>query len=678
MNRFAIFGVFVVIFSQTFSMLSAQNTVSASSGETIYVSDTGTPVVVDATINVTASATIENAMVVIGSGFVALEDILEYPTVLYGVVGEYDSSTGILSLSGSATAAQYREIFRSIRYKNANTHPAPGHRRITFSLGEALPFYPCGATEPHFYQLIHEHGNDWTIAKADAESRTYYGYSGYLATIICEDENTFITQKLDASAFIGASDAGKEDTWEWMCGPEIGTIFWKDNVTQTYANWNPSTSEPNNTGGAEHCACIYGLTHPTWGSAGLWNDVRIQPGANDLIVGYVLEYGGLPDDPVQSIADEKLVMVETYPLLNLDVSGSTVCEGSDAFLTVENSEIGVQYIVYQNLMPIDTLFGTGADILFNVQASSLSVGTNTLRIEASNSAYSGILSQNGIVNIIAYPFDNLNVISEAICSETDGLIVISDSESDVVYQAHINENIVGEQNGNGSSLQFTISESFLNNGDNTAEIYARRGDCSVILQDTANVRVNGFELLQIASEGSQIQAGTDGTIILTESEPDVLYLIQKTDTDTIASTVTGIGAQISTTVSAEYLHVGENYFDIYAVNGMCKINVGSEIIQVKDVIVIPGGFSPNGNGVNEQWTLQNIGNFPDNTVQVFNRWGILVFEGKAYDNQTVVWKGECQNQFDNGSSQLPEGTFFYVINPGDSSAVIKGNVYVKY
>ncbi|MEZ4961793.1 MAG: gliding motility-associated C-terminal domain-containing protein [Saprospiraceae bacterium] len=75
--------------------------------------------------------------------------------------------------------------------------------------------------------------------------------------------------------------------------------------------------------------------------------------------------------------------------------------------------------------------------------------------------------------------------------------------------------------------------------------------------------------------------------------------------------------------------------------------------ETMDTIIIYNGFSPNGDGTNEYFKIENIDKFPDNHVRVYNRWGLLVFEQKGYKN---TWGG-----FYKGTS-LPDGTYFYLID----------------
>jgi gliding motility-associated-like protein len=68
-------------------------------------------------------------------------------------------------------------------------------------------------------------------------------------------------------------------------------------------------------------------------------------------------------------------------------------------------------------------------------------------------------------------------------------------------------------------------------------------------------------------------------------------------------------------------------------------------------------LSPNGDGHNDAWEIDGINFYPDNTVDVFNRWGSLVWSGTHYDNKKVVWRGQNQQ-----GQPLPAGTYYYVID----------------
>lgn len=71
--------------------------------------------------------------------------------------------------------------------------------------------------------------------------------------------------------------------------------------------------------------------------------------------------------------------------------------------------------------------------------------------------------------------------------------------------------------------------------------------------------------------------------------------------------------------------------------------------------IIPNdGLSPNGDGINDVWVIPGIEAFPDALVEVYNRWGELLFRSIGYsDKWDATYKGK----------ELPVGTYYFVINP---------------
>ncbi|WP_350286326.1 BspA family leucine-rich repeat surface protein [uncultured Croceitalea sp.] len=73
------------------------------------------------------------------------------------------------------------------------------------------------------------------------------------------------------------------------------------------------------------------------------------------------------------------------------------------------------------------------------------------------------------------------------------------------------------------------------------------------------------------------------------------------------------------------------------------------------------GFSPDGDGNNEFWTIEGIENYPNNTVVIYNRWGDKVFQIEGYDNSGNVFRGDANQLTGFGANQLPEATYFFQI-----------------
>ena len=89
------------------------------------------------------------------------------------------------------------------------------------------------------------------------------------------------------------------------------------------------------------------------------------------------------------------------------------------------------------------------------------------------------------------------------------------------------------------------------------------------------------------------------------------------------------------------------------------------------------GFSPNnGNADSDHWEIAGINKYPNNEVRVYNRWGNLVYEIKGYDNTTNVWRGESNKGIVLGKKQLPDGSYFYIIDKKDGSKPQTGYVVI--
>lgn len=80
---------------------------------------------------------------------------------------------------------------------------------------------------------------------------------------------------------------------------------------------------------------------------------------------------------------------------------------------------------------------------------------------------------------------------------------------------------------------------------------------------------------------------------------------------------------------------------------------------VEDFLVIPPNlFSPNGDGINDYWVIDNIDNYPICEVIVFNRWGSEIFSSEGYQND---WDGTS------GGQNVSDGTYYYILKCADKT-----------
>jgi len=77
-------------------------------------------------------------------------------------------------------------------------------------------------------------------------------------------------------------------------------------------------------------------------------------------------------------------------------------------------------------------------------------------------------------------------------------------------------------------------------------------------------------------------------------------------------------------------------------------------------------------GNNNFFKIENIELYPNNTVQIYNRWGVIVYEMQGYDNNpNTAFRGISNGRATvQKTEELPVGIYFYIIkyeNGNDSS-----------
>ena len=92
-------------------------------------------------------------------------------------------------------------------------------------------------------------------------------------------------------------------------------------------------------------------------------------------------------------------------------------------------------------------------------------------------------------------------------------------------------------------------------------------------------------------------------------------------------------------------------------------------------LYIPNAFSPNNDGVNENWIIEGLAQFPEHQLTVYSRWETLILKESPYSND---WSGEIRASYSNSNGQnAPEGTYFYILELGNGHPPVKGFIYLK-
>jgi gliding motility-associated-like protein len=131
-------------------------------------------------------------------------------------------------------------------------------------------------------------------------------------------------------------------------------------------------------------------------------------------------------------------------------------------------------------------------------------------------------------------------------------------------------------------------------------------------------------------------------------------------------------------IGVRVIDVNGNVTDTSIVVEVVESGIDLDFDQIDDacdddvnttVVVVPSGFTPNGDGINDLFVITALDNFDQVELFVYNRYGNLVYESQQYEND---WDGTSSK---NGM-ELPDGTYYYVIQL-DGEAQRNGYVYIN-
>ncbi|MFP2994971.1 gliding motility-associated C-terminal domain-containing protein [Spongiivirga sp. MCCC 1A20706] len=86
-------------------------------------------------------------------------------------------------------------------------------------------------------------------------------------------------------------------------------------------------------------------------------------------------------------------------------------------------------------------------------------------------------------------------------------------------------------------------------------------------------------------------------------------------------------------------------------------------------------ITPNGDSLNNQLEINGIELFPDNKMEIFNRWGAKVYETNGYGIGNNFFRGFANSGNESGKS-LPSGTYFYVVNYSNGAEQVTKSGYL--
>ncbi len=214
-----------------------------------------------------------------------------------------------------------------------------------------------------------------------------------------------------------------------------------------------------------------------------------------------------------------------------------------------------------------------------------------------------------------------------------------------------------EQN---DSIVHYYDSTFTSTSEDLTDLHA--GTYTVTVTDLNGCQMTGtyqvsepFQGILLEGEVSEVSCKDqhDGAIDLTVTygTPPYTYLWSNGSTEEDLDSLDG-GTYIVTVT------------DIY---GCFEVDTFVVPVNPQECLHVYNAFSPNGDGVNDTWEIDNIYLYPQCVVKVYNQWGNMVFYSEGY---TIPWDGTYNGK------PLPSGTYYYVIDLGNGDVPYKGDVTI--
>lgn len=226
--------------------------------------------------------------------------------------------------------------------------------------------------------------------------------------------------------------------------------------------------------------------------------------------------------------------------------------------------------------------------------------------------------------------------------------------------------------GSNTNVNYNWSGPAINNGSNTANPeVSGAGVYTVVVTDN----ITGCASTQTVSVNSTSVLAAFNQDVTTGHGPLTVNFNNTSIGATTYSWSFGNGTSSQTNPSNTF-PTGTYTVILTAINGACS-DTAEIVIKVSESIgVIPEVFTPNGDGKNDVFEIKGIESYPNNSLQIFNRWGNPVYFAKPYKND---WDGTPNTAGKTGTSKLPTATYFYILDLGDEDKTIfRGFIQLQY
>ena len=273
----------------------------------------------------------------------------------------------------------------------------------------------------------------------------------------------------------------------------------------------------------------------------------------------------------------------------------------------------------------------------------------------------------------------LIVVDNAPKAVTDKNVFIKTPNSSILLNGN-------KSSGTGLTYLWTSKEGIIRNGETTptAEVsglgtyYLKVTDSyGCVSQDSVNVGL--YTQAVRDTSNTNMNFAVDINVLINDIpkkklDPSTLKIV----TSPQNGIATVVGDSLVSYLPNEYF-VGSDNFVYSICDYFQNCDQATVLVLVNDMpFFIPEAFSPNGDGINDEFEIKGLTKYKTVEVEVFNRWGNVVYQSKNYgkgQGKDEFWDGKAGQGVRFGSGPVPSGTYFYVLKL-DGKEKINGTIYL--
>ena len=126
-----------------------------------------------------------------------------------------------------------------------------------------------------------------------------------------------------------------------------------------------------------------------------------------------------------------------------------------------------------------------------------------------------------------------------------------------------------------------------------------------------------------------------------------------------------VSADSVITYTPDQYYTGQDDFVYQVCDYFENCDQAKVLVLINDLpFFIPEAFSPNGDGINDQFEIKGLAKYRTVELEIFNRWGNIVFQSQKYGNgpdKEGFWDGNIKNGVHIGSGPVPSGTYYFIL-----------------